>query len=800
MPDLLLELLSEEIPARMQARAAEDLRRLVTEALVAAGLTYAGAGAFATPRRLTLAVEGLTGRSPDTREERKGPRADAPEKAIEGFLRSTGLTREQLEVRDDKKGQVLFAVMERPGRAASDIIAEVVPQVVRSFPWPKSMRWGSGSLRWVRPLHSILCILSDEAGAQVVPFDVDGIAAGDSTVGHRFMAPERFAVISFEDYELKLARAHVMLNPETRADKIRHDAEQMAFAQGLEVVEDKGLLAEVAGLVEWPVVLIGDIGEDFLDLPPEVLRTSMKEHQKFFSVRNPNTGRIEKFVTVANRETADQGATILHGNDKVLAARLSDAKFFWENDLRTIRDKGMEGMAAPLANVTFHARLGTQAERIARIEALAREIARQVGADESEAGKAAQVVKADLASEMVYEFPELQGIMGGYYAREAKLSDAVAKACAAHYQPLGPSDDVPTEPVSVAVALADKIDMLTCFWAIYEKPTGSGDPYALRRAALGVIRILLANRTRMRLKAILSSIYREGSLNNFYGFGLNLERFGDLSRGYEGQKGMDLVENLPPYVTFAYHELVYSSEVEDGLRTLKINPKYSKGENIEVPDEYYSSVEQFDRLSALEPVSAGEAAGMSDDGLALLSSLEERFSADLISFFADRLKVHLRGEGIRHDVIDACFQLGGQDDLVLLVNRVRALQAFLDTDNGANLLAGYKRAANILAQEEKKDGVEYSLDPQPQLAETGEERALFDALDIAEARIAPALQAEDFAAAMAAMAGLRAPIDAFFDNVMVNADSDMVRRNRLCLLNRIRAVMNRVAILSVIEG
>ena len=696
MPDLLLELLSEEIPARMQARAAEDLKRLVTDALVEAGLTYAGAGAFATPRRLTLAVEGLTDRSPDTREERKGPRADAPDKAIEGFLRSTGLTRDQLEVRADKKGDVLFAVMERPGRAASDIIAEVVPQVVRTFPWPKSMRWGSGSLRWVRPLHSILCILSDEAGATVVPFDVDGIASGDSTVGHRFMAPDRFSVTSFEDYELKLARAHVVLNPETRADKIRHDAEQMAFAQGLEVVEDKGLLAEVAGLVEWPVVLMGDIGPDFLDLPPEVLQTSMKEHQKFFSVRNPKTGRIEKFVTVANRETADQGATILHGNDKVLAARLSDAKFFWENDLRTVKSKGLEGMAAPLANVTFHAKLGTQAERIARIEALAREIAPLVGAQPDLAAEAARVVKADLSSEMVYEFPELQGVMGTYYAKAAGHDDIVAAACATHYQPLGPSDDVPTDPVAVAVALADKIDMLTGFWAIDEKPTGSGDPYALRRAALGVIRIVLDGGHRARL----TDVFKAG----------------------------------------------------------------------------------IARIAA-EGADTGEGT-----------------VADLLSFFADRLKVHLRGEGVRHDVIDACFQLGGQDDLVLLVNRVRALQAFLETDDGANLLAGYKRAANILTQEEKKDGVEYSLDPQPQLAETDEERALFAALDTAEAEILPALKAEDFAAAMSAMAGLRAPIDAFFDNVKVNADNDMVRRNRLCLLNRIRAVMNRVAILSAIEG
>ncbi|MHA3978881.1 glycine--tRNA ligase subunit beta [Halovulum sp. GXIMD14794] len=778
MPDLLLELLSEEIPARMQARAAEDLKRMVTDALVEAGLTYAGAGAFATPRRLTLAVEGLTDRSPDTREERKGPRADAPEKAIEGFLRSTGLTRDQLEVRDDKKGQVLFAVIERPGRAASEIIAEVVPQVVRTFPWPKSMRWGSGSLRWVRPLHSILCILSDEAGATVVPFDVDGIASGDSTVGHRFMAPDRFSVTSFEDYELKLARAHVVLNPETRADKIRHDAEQMAFAQGLEVVEDKGLLAEVAGLVEWPVVLMGDIGPDFLDLPPEVLQTSMKEHQKFFSVRNPKTGRIEKFVTVANRETADQGATILHGNDKVLAARLSDAKFFWENDLRTVKSKGLEGMAAPLANVTFHAKLGTQAERIARIEALAREIAPLVGAQPDLAAEAARVVKADLSSEMVYEFPELQGVMGTYYAKAAGHDDAVATACAAHYQPLGPSDDVPTEPVSVAVALADKIDMLTGFWAIDEKPTGSGDPYALRRAALGVIRTAVSRGTRARLVELFGKAFL--SLRAQYAQKAFDEEAFCLAREVNDQ-----VEIVWPADGVAYDE----PDVCEMLQSLQVS--FAAGEEIITARLIGNNEDSLLPSDEWNADTTFATAAWSMDG----------FSAtDLLSFFADRLKVHLRAEGIRHDVIDACFQLGGQDDLVLLVNRVRALQAFLETDDGANLLAGYKRAANILAQEEKKDGVEYSLDPQPQLAETDEEHALFAALDTAEAEIAPALKAEDFAAAMSAMADLRAPIDAFFDNVKVNADSDMVRRNRLCLLNRIRAVMNRVAILSAIEG
>ncbi|SFI36525.1 glycine--tRNA ligase subunit beta [Albimonas pacifica] len=704
MPDLLIELFSEEIPARMQAKAAEDLRRLVTDAMVEAGLAYAAAAAFATPRRLTLAVQDFPKATKATKEERKGPRADAPDKALEGFLRSTGLTRDQLEVRADKKGDVLFAVIEKPGREASEVIAEALESAIRNFPWPKSMRWGAGTLRWVRPLHSILCIIHDEAGASVVPLEVEGIRAGDRTQGHRFMAPGAFAVSSFEDYQAKLAAAKVVLDPAERAEKIWHDATQMAFAQGLEVVEDKGLLAEVAGLVEWPVVLMGPIGERFLDLPPEVLQTSMKEHQKFFSVRNPATGRIEKFVTVANRETADDGATILAGNGRVLAARLSDALFFWENDLRKVKAAkegmgGMEAMAAPLAAVTFHNKLGSQAERIARIARLAREIARDVGADPAQAGQAASVAKADLASEMVYEFPELQGVMGTYYARAAGLPEPVAAACGAHYAPLGPSDAVPTEPVAVAVALADKIDMLTGFWAIDEKPTGSKDPFALRRAALGVIRIVLENGLRLALTRPIA----EGAKANH----------------------VDAADHAGP-------------------------------------------------MELLVP--------------------------DLLGFLADRLKVHLRAEGVRHDVIEACFRLGGQDDLVLLVARVRALQAFVDSEDGANLLAGYRRAVNILEAEEKKDGIEYSLDPDPQFAEAEAEKALFAALDAADPAIGKALNAEDFSAAMSALAALRAPIDAFFEDVVVNADNAIIRRNRLCLLNRIRTVMLRVAAFGALEG
>ncbi|SNT03170.1 glycyl-tRNA synthetase beta chain [[Luteovulum] sphaeroides subsp. megalophilum] len=697
MPDLLIELFSEEIPARMQARAREDLKKLVTDGLVEAGLTYASAGAFSTPRRLVLSVEGLSAESPTLREERKGPKADAPAAAIEGFLRSTGLTRDRLETREDKKGAVLFAVVEKPGRPASEIVAEVLERTIRTFPWPKSMRWGTGSLRWVRPLQSILCLLSDEAGAEVVPMTLDGLTAGNSTEGHRFMAPARFAVSGFEDYRAKLARAFVMLDASEREQAIWHEATTQAFAQGLEIVPDAALLSEVAGLVEWPVVLMGAIGEDFLGLPPEVLQTSMREHQKFFSVTNPATGRIEKFVTVANRETADHGETILKGNGKVLSARLSDARFFWENDLRTVKTAGLEGMAEGLKQVTFHNRLGSQADRIARIEALAREIAPLVGASPDLSAEAARVAKADLQSAMVGEFPELQGTMGTYYARAAGLPEAVAQACKAHYQPLGPSDAVPTDPVSVAVALADKIDTLTGFWAIGEKPTGSKDPFALRRAALGVIRLLLTNNSRAGLMGIMLP-----AMNR------HLEPF-DTS-------------DFTPY---------------------------------------------------------------------------ER---ELLAFFHDRLKVHLREQGIRHDVIDACLAMPGNDDLTLLVKRAEALSAFLKTDDGTNLLQGFKRANNILTQAEAKDGVEYSFGADQKFAETDAERALFSALETAEAAIGPALQAEDFAAAMSAMAALRAPIDAFFETVQVNADNAVLRRNRLNMLHSIRATCARVADLTRIEG
>ncbi len=762
MPDLLIELFSEEIPARMQARAAEDLKKRMTDGLVEAGLTYAAAHALSTPRRLTLALEGLLAESPTIREERKGPKVGAALPALKGFAHAFGISPQALpmidslaegvgtkvivdditfENRDVKGKQTIFASFEKPGRPAAEIIAEVLDATIRNFPWPKSMRWGAGSLRWVRPLQSILCILTDEGGAEVVPFEIEGLKAGDVTKGHRFMAPDAFSVASFEDYTAKLKRAHVILDAAERADTIWHDATNQAFAAGLEVVEDKGLLAEVAGLVEWPVVLMGKIDDDFLGLPPEVLQTSMKEHQKFFSVRNPKTGRIEGFVTVANRETADHGATILAGNQKVLSARLADAKFFWENDLRVAKG-GMSAWTEALSNVTFHNKLGTQAERIERIAALARELAPVVGADADLAEQAARVAKADLSSEMVYEFPELQGLMGRYYAEAAGLPQEVANACEQHYSPLGPSDDVPGEKLSVVVALADKLDTLTGFWAIDEKPTGSKDPFALRRAALGVIRLVLENDIRTPLdQHIDAHLLRHEMKQN----GEDEVATGLLK---------DMIEEIADHGVFGSAVRTVLDAFDGDL------PKHLEELKDSLPD----------------------------------------VSRDLLTFFHDRLKVFLRDQGIRHDVIDACIAMEGNDDLTLLVKRARALEAFLKTEEGENLLQGFKRANNILSQAEEKDGVEYSFGADKKFAEDASETALFDALEEGGGAISTAIEAEDFAAAMGGMAALRQPIDAFFEAVQVNSDNEIVRRNRLNLLGQIRKVCGQVADLTRLEG
>ena len=664
MPDLLIELFSEEIPARMQARAASDLQKLMTDGMVEAGLTYASAKTFATPRRLALTVEGLTDGSPTLTEERRGPKVGAPDKAIEGFCRGAGVAREDLEEREEKKGSFYFAKVTTPGRPAAEIVAEVLEATVRNFPWPKSMRWGTGSLRWVRPLHTILCILTREDGAKVVPLDVDGITSDDTTRGHRFHAPEPFAVTSFDDYAAKLKRAHVVLDAEERAAAIWNDATNMAFAAGLEVVEDAALLREVAGLVEWPVVLMGEIGEQFMELPPEVLQTSMREHQKFFSVRNAKSGRIERFITVANRETADNGATILAGNKKVLTARLADAVFFWENDLRVAK-AGMGDWLDSLKNVTFHNKLGTVADQIDRIAALSRELAPITGADPDEAEEAARLAKADLASEMVYEFPELQGVMGRYYIEKAGKSAAIAAAAEAHYAPLGPSDDVPTNAVSVSVALAEKLDKLVGFWAIGEKPTGSKDPFALRRSTLGVIRLILANDLEIHL---VQTLHRLGE--------------------------MRLDE-------FTFEQMQVSS---DDVRNVE-----------RVTGKKLTEIEKLDIRTSVE---RNKIAGQY---IAKLVAME----TDLLSFIHDRLKVYLRDEGLRHDVIDACIAMEGNDDLAKLVARARALGQVLATEDGENLVQGFKRANNILTQAEEKDGVEYSYGADRKYVEQAEEnRAL----------------------------------------------------------------------------
>lgn len=686
MPDLLIELFSEEIPARMQKRAAQDLKKLVTDGLVEAGLTYSAAGVFSTPRRLTLSIEGLLAQSPPQKEERKGPKTDAPQAAIDGFLRATGVNIDALEPRDDKKGQVYFAVVSKPGRPAAAIVTEVLEGAIRTFPWPKSMRWGTGSLRWVRPLHRILCLLCDEGGSEIVPLSVDHITASNITEGHRFLAPTPFSVKGFDDYSQKLARAFVVLDPETRAQSIWHDATTQAFALGLEVVEDAGLLAEVAGLVEWPVVLMGEIGIDFLALPAEVLQTSMREHQKFFSVKNPKTGRIERFITVANNAPQDGGTLILKGNQKVLSARLSDAKFFWENDLRRIQANGLEGMGAGLSAVTFHNKLGSQAERVARIATLAAHLAPMMYVDPERAILAAKVAKADLQSAMVGEFPELQGTMGSYYARVQNLPPEVAQCCKDHYAPLGPQDAVPDDALALVVGLADKIDTLTSFWAIGEKPTGSKDPFALRRATLGIIRIILTKDLHLNLRGL-----------------------------------------------FTHANTLANAD-------------------------------------------------------------------DLLSFFHDRLKVYLRDQGIRHDIIDACLVGVGNDDLLQVTRRAQALAAGLQTDDGENLRQAFLRANNILAQAEAKDGVEYSYGADPKFAENDIERAVFTALDHAEPLIAKAIHEQDFISSMAYMAALREPLDAFFTGLQINSDNAIIRRNRLNLLHRIRSTCGQLADLSKVVG
>lgn len=708
MPDLLLELFCEEIPARMQTRAAQDLQKGITNRLVDAGLVYEGAKAFVTPRRLALHVAGIPVRSPDVKEERKGPRVGAPEKALEGFLRGAGLASidEAETVEDSKKGAFYVAKIVKPGQAAEDIIAQAVKEVIETFPWPKSMRWGSGSLRWVRPLHSILCTFGPETEDPIiVPIEVGGITSGNTTRGHRFLAPDSFAVRRLDDYQTKLEAAKVVLDTERRKAIVETEAKNLAFAQGLELVEDPGLLDEVAGLVEWPVVMMGAFDEAFLAIPDEVTRATIRANQKCFVLSDPVKGKLaNKFLLTANTVPDDGGKAIIAGNELVIGARLSDALYFWQTDQANLPDlpalkssaeklgldleKPLDQRAARLdaLGVVFHAKLGSQGERIQRIAALARTIAGKIGADADLAERAAKLAKADLQTEVVGEFPELQGFMGARYAQLQGEHASVVTAIEEHYKPQGPSDSVPTDKVAIAVALADKLDTLCGFWAIDEKPTGSKDPYALRRAALGVVRLV-----------------RENGL-----------------------------------------ELSLSSQIAGHLS-----------------------------ISADQQIDMG-------------------------AFIQDRLKVSLRDEGITHDVVDASAS-AGQGDILRTVQAAEALAELLKSDDGQNLLSGYRRAANILAAEEKKDtNVAESINAS--LFEHAEEGVLNDALSATVSTAQSAVGDGDFEAAMQALATLRGPIDAFFEAVLVNADDAAVRANRLALLTAVREAVHAVADLSKIEG
>ncbi|GAB6845643.1 glycine--tRNA ligase subunit beta [Methylorubrum rhodinum] len=732
----------------MQRRAAEDLRKLVTDALVERGFLYEGAKAFATPRRLALHVAGLPARGEAVREERRGPRVGAPEAAVQGFLKGAGLTSldQATTVTDPKKGAFYLAVIERPGRATLDVLAEILPGIVKSFPWPKSMRWGAasaqpGSLRWVRPLQSIVATFGPETeNPETVPFSVDGIAAGTTTRGHRFLAPEPFEVRRFDDYVQALERAHVILDADRRKDIILHDARDLAFARGLDLVEDDGLLEEVAGLVEKPVVLMGSFDERFLEIPAEAIRATIRANQKCFVLRKSGTEELAPaFLLVSNLVASDGGAAITAGNERVVRARLSDARFFFETD-KAVR---LEDRLAKLDTIVFHEKLGTQGERIARIAALAKEIAPLVGADPALAERAARLAKADLVTEMVGEFPELQGLMGRKYAALQDEHPSVAAAIEEHYKPVGPSDRVPTDPVSIAVALADKLDTLVGFWAIDEKPTGSKDPFALRRAALGIVRLQIETNLRLRLLELATK-----AASAILAFRI----------WHQGDSDRDIVDTV--------------NRLLDG------------------------------KDAGLIPSLVFALADRRDLDWSTLQYRSVPIAADLLAFFADRLKVYLRDQGARHDLIDAVFALPGQDDLLLVIRRVEALGAFLGTDDGKNLLAGYKRAANILRIEEKKDGRAYDAAPDAARAAAGqpEERALAEMLDAARAEASAAVAAEDFAGAMRALSRLRAPVDAFFEKVTVNADDPGLRENRLLLLNALRAATREVADFSRIEG
>jgi len=736
MPELLLELFSEEIPARMQAGAARDLERLMVGALSDRGLLFEGIKAFSGPRRLTLAIAGLPARQKDVREELKGPKVDAPAAAIEGFLKKTGLTREQLTVQSSPKGDVYIALIEREGRETAAVLAEIIPEVMGKLPWPKSMRWKPGvATRWVRPLHSILASFDGE----VVPFSFAGVSSGRHTRGHRFLSEGKIEARRFEDYEAALKKAHVILDAEERAAIIFEGVKSAAFVHGLELIPDEGLLAEVSGLAEWPVVYVGSIEDQFMDVPPEILQTSMRTHQKYFALRDPKTGRMaNKFALVANMIAQDGGKEIVAGNERVLRARLSDAKFFWDED----RKRTLLSRIEDLKGIVFHANLGSQHERAERIAQIAMDVAVEIGASAEKAALAGRLAKADLTSGVVGEFPELQGIMGRYYTLHDGRDSDVADAVGDHYRPLGPTDAVPTKKLSISVAIADKLDQVVCFFCIGERPSGSGDPFALRRAALGIIRCLLENKIRLGLSGEV-----ERAISRSLTFRSQTKLVdGDHSRLLEGFFGRHSVA----------HSLVQQRAPFDN-----------------------------DDASALQEYRVW---------------ISTNFRNEILSFFADRLKVALKDKGTRHDLIDAVFSLGNEDDLVRLVARVEALQSFLKTDDGKNLLAGYKRAANILKAEEKKDNRTYISEVDEKLLEEPADKTLHAALAKAIAAIGPALDKEDFAGAMREMAALRGPVDGFFEAVKVNADEPKLRENRLHLLAGLRAALHRVADFSRIEG
>jgi glycyl-tRNA synthetase beta chain len=795
MTDFLLELRCEEIPARMQLKASADLARLFTDRLAEAGLKPETITSFVTPRRLALIAHGLPDRTEAVSEEYKGPRTSAPPQALEGFLRKTGLTQDQLEDRDG----IWFAVVEKPGRATAEVLAEAVPAVIRAFPWPKSMRWGDASastesLRWVRPLQGIVAIL----GEDLVEIEVEGIRSGFATLGHRFHHPGQITIGSAHDYAEKLRACHVIVSHEERQQIIAAKAAALAAERGYALVEDQGLVIENAGLTEWPVPLLGTFDPAFLEVPPEVIQLTLRINQKYFVLRDGDGKLAPAFICTANIEAKDHGAAIIAGNGKVLAARLSDARFFWEQDRKT----PLAEHAAKLDRITFHEKLGTVARRVDRIAKLARWLVEEGivksspergggpprsgggggapsvtppggGAPPPRAGEdlsladlaeqAARLCKADLVTEMVGEFPELQGLMGGYYARAEGLPDAVADAIRDHYKPVGQGDDVPTAPATVAVSLADKLDTLLGFFLIEEKPTGSKDPFALRRAMLSVIRLVLENGIRTELTWPVR---------------------------------MAMVENIVHLSAREY--LVF--------------------------DEVYSKVRDQDFDDAIRRVLFQTGGVQAEARQRELIERAHTTARELAAFLADRLKVQQREAGVRHDLIDAVFALGGEDDLVRLLARVKALQSFVETEDGANLLTGYRRAANILKKEgwDGNGGTASQAGEEDPLAALDDdtvaeamrahellppdytlepaEAALAGALDAAEPAVDAAIVAEDFAAAMAALAALRAPIDAFFDSVTVNDPDSAKRHARLTQLTRIRAAMHKVADFSRIEG